>query len=79
MTTQKFCVNCKHFRDGRLSRWCDSPNQEVDVVTGKHKPLFANVSRGDSQFCGVDGRWFEQAETQSLGSRLKNFIKSRLT
>lgn len=79
MTTQKFCVNCKHFRDGQLSRWCDSPNQEVDVVTGKHMPLLANISREYSQLCGADGRWFEQAETQSLGSRLKNFIKSCLT
>ena len=79
MTTQKFCVNCKHFRDGRLSRWCDSPNHEVDVVTGKPESVFAIASRGDPQLCGVVGRWFEQAETQSLESRLKNFIKSCLT
>jgi hypothetical protein len=53
------CINCAHStRDGY---GCNSPQRpKIDPVTGRENPsCYCSAMRGDSQFCGLDAKWFE--------------------
>lgn len=57
----KLCVDCKHFRDGTLSQWCESPQNGINPVTGKTNHNWAKVSRTRTDRCGLGGAWFEKS------------------
>lgn len=66
---EKFCVNCKHYREGSLIEMCyHKKNAAVSLVTGKANPKnSADFLRGTYpgahfEVCGPDGAWFEPRE-----------------
>lgn len=60
----KYCVNCKWLDKIIMSLFlstgdkdCKSPNQKVDIVTGKLQSKYAFYQR--SHECGTEAKWFE--------------------
>lgn len=51
----KYCKDCKYLS---YSIWCDSPNNGIDLVTGKSKPMHAITAR-QHRYCGLAAKWFE--------------------
>ena len=63
MNESKFCVDCKHCREGTLSTLCESPKNatKVDLVTGKSESVQCRYARISmlAGFCGPEAKFFE--------------------
>ena len=50
----KLCKDCKY----HSYRWCEAPNNGIDVVDGKARSVLAIVNRKDPMMCGYNAIYF---------------------
>jgi len=83
--TNKFCVNCKHFREDSLLGMseCHAPQSIVEFVEPVYgttqryyKNLWPRASRENLDSCGPEAVWYEQ-KVPSMGERIKLWWSSR--
>lgn len=58
--TMKYCKDCKYLIDGRFGLLCRAPENEIDLVNGRNKVVFAHINRSNN--CGEEAKFFKQKE-----------------
>lgn len=75
MMNDRFCKDCKWFKDGNLgldegySDLCVSPLRPRNLVNGNPKRTLCHITRSnwtnDPAYCGGQGSWFEVKESHN--------------
>lgn len=67
VTTQNFCVNCRHHLLDASISWCRNPSLPANPVTGEKRQINCATARGSIpteyvKWCGPYGIWYQPKE-----------------